>query len=129
MPANAGTYASQFLLNPAPVNWGGWFFTGVGAIIQGLLVLARTHFVWWPLHPLGFVISSFDIMTYVWFSVFISWGIKSIVLKYGGPGLYRSTRPFFLGLILGQICVAGMWLLIDLYTGMEGNAPIGGSFV
>jgi len=61
--------------------------------------------------------------------VLVSWAIKSIVLKYGGPTLYRTTRPFFLGLILGQICVAGMWLIIDFFTGMEGNAPIGGSFV
>ena len=129
VPGNAGNYASQFLLNPSPPRWDGWFFTGVGAVIQGLLVLARARLIWWPLHPLGFVISSFDIMTYVWFSVLVSWAIKSIVLKYGGPGLYRTTRPFFLGLILGQICVAGMWLIIDFFTGMQGNAPIGGSFV
>jgi hypothetical protein len=129
VPGNAGSFTSQFLLNPSAPNWGGWVFTGIGAVIQGLLVLARARLTWWPLHPLGFVISSFDIMTYVWFSVLISWAIKSIVLKYGGPTLYRTTRPFFLGLILGQICVAGMWLIIDFFTGMEGNAPIGGSFV
>jgi hypothetical protein len=104
-------------------------FTGIGAAAQALLVLARAHFVWWPLHPLGFAISTFFIMTYAWFSIFLSWGIKSIVLKYGGPKLYRSTRPFFLGLIMGQIFVAGMWLVIDFFTGMVGNAPIGGSFV
>ncbi|MDA0333910.1 MAG: hypothetical protein O2782_01970 [bacterium] len=129
VPGNAGSFTSQFLLNPSPPNWGGWMFTAIGAAIQSLLVLARARLIWWPLHPLGFVISSFDIMTYVWFSVLISWGIKSIVLKYGGPTLYRSTRPFFLGLILGQICVAGFWLIIDFCTGMQGNAPIGGSFV
>jgi hypothetical protein len=129
VPGNAGSFTSQFLLNPSPPNWGGWTFTAIGAAIQGVLVLARARLIWWPLHPLGFVISSFDIMTYVWFSVLISWGIKSIVLKYGGPMMYTSTRPFFLGLILGQICVAGLWLIIDFCTGMEGNAPIGGSFV
>ena len=129
VPINAGTFTAQFLLNPSAPDWGGWMFTGVGAGIQALLVVARARFMWWPLHPLGFVISSFDIMIYVWFSVFVSWVLKSIVLKYGGPSLYRSLRPFFLGLILGQICVSGMWLVIDYFTGMEGNAPIGGSFV
>ena len=29
---------------------------------------------------------------------------------------------------MGQICVAGFWVIIDFFTGMEGNAPIGGSF-
>ena len=129
VPRNAGTFTSQFFLNPSSANWGGWIFTGIGAAIQTLLVVARARLIWWPLHPLGFVISSFDIMTYIWFSVLISWGIKSIVLKYGGPGLYRTTRPFFLGLIMGQIFVSGLWLIIDFFTGMEGNAPIGGSFV
>jgi len=87
--------------------------------------------VWFALGLTGLGASAlaFLIMTYVWFSIFLSWGIKSIVLKYGGPGLYRSTRPFFLGLIMGQIFVAGMWLVIDFFTGMVGNAPIGGSFV
>jgi hypothetical protein len=129
VPSRGGLFASQFYHNPSPPSWSGWLFTGIGAVFQGLLIVARARFIWWPLHPLGFAISTFLIMTYVWFSIFLSWGIKSIVLKYGGPGLYRSTRPFFLGLIMGQIFVAGMWLVIDFFTGMVGNAPIGGSFV
>lgn len=68
-------------------------------------------------------------MDYVWFSVFVAWCIKAVVLKYGGPGLYRSTRPFFLGLIMGQVFVAGLWLAIDYFTGVVGNQPLGGSFV
>jgi hypothetical protein len=32
-------------------------------------------------------------------------------------------------LILGQISVSGLWLVIDGFTGVEGNSPIGGSFV
>ena len=90
---------------------------------------ARARLVWWPLHPLGFAISTFFIMTYLWFSVMIAWAIKSVVLKYGGPSLYRTTRPFFLGLILGQISCSGLWLVIDHFTGVQGNQPIGGSFV
>jgi hypothetical protein len=35
--------------------------------------------------------------------------------------LYRSTRPFFLGLIAGQFVIAGLWLLIDYFTGMTDN--------
>lgn len=129
VPQNAGTYMARILSNPTPVSISGWIFTGVGALIMGVLAYVRARFLWWPLHPLGFAISTFDIMNYVWFSVFVAWIIKSVVLKYGGPGLYRSTRPFFLGLIMGQIFVSGMWLIIDFFTGMEGNQPIGGSFV
>lgn len=60
---------------------------------------------------------------------FVAWAIKSVVLKYGGPALCNSTRPFFLGLTMGQSFISGMWLVIDYFTGMVGNQPIGGLFV
>ena len=60
-------------------------------------------------------------MNWVWFSIFLAWLFKTIVLKYGGAAAYSRTRPFFLGLILGQVVVAGMWLVIDYFTGMTGN--------
>ena len=57
----------------------------------------------------------------VWFSIFIAWLIKAVVLRYGGPKLYAKSRPLFLGFILGQFTCSGTWLLIDLLTGMTGN--------
>ena len=42
-------------------------------------------------------------------------------MKYGGPGLFRRARPFFLGLIVGQFFIAGLWLIIDFFTGMTDN--------
>ncbi|MEW6752080.1 MAG: DUF6785 family protein [Candidatus Latescibacterota bacterium] len=128
-PTNAGIYTARVIANPTGANLGGWLFTLLGALIMVGLTFARAHLMWWPLHPLGFAISTFFIMNYVWFSVFVAWLIKTVVLKYGGPGLYRSTRPLFLGLIMGQVVVAGLWLIIDFFTGMQGNQPIGGSFV
>ena len=129
VPQLAGNYMVQFLADPIPPDWGGWGFTLIGGLVQMLLVVARAQLAWWPLHPLGFAVSTFFIMTYVWFSVMIAWAVKSAVLRYGSPALYRRTRPFFLGLILGQISVSGLWLVIDHFTGMVGNAPMGQSFV
>ena len=44
-----------------------------------------------------------------------------MILKYGGVTAYRAGRPFFLGLILGQITCVGAWMIIDSVTGMVGN--------
>lgn len=114
-------FIAQYLSNPTTVNWGGWGWTGLGAGVMALLMLARHRFLWWPIHPLGFPISTIWMTNYISFSVFLAWLIKSVVLKYGGPRLYRQTRPFFLGLILGQFSCAGFWLIIDYFTGMTDN--------
>jgi hypothetical protein len=44
-----------------------------------------------------------------------------MVFKYGGPQLYLKTRPFFLGLILGQFVTVGVWYVIDHFTGATQN--------
>lgn len=95
----------------------GWVYTVIGGAIMGLLMFARHRLLWWPLHPLGFPVSPvFDGWA---FTVFLAWLLKSTVLKYGGPKLYRSSRFFFLGLILGQFVTAGMWLVINYFTKMS----------
>ena len=42
-------------------------------------------------------------------------------MRYGGVRLYRQVRPFFLGMILGQFAIYGIFWIIDAFTGMVGN--------
>ena len=124
-PTGAPVYPFNFvtreLHNPDGPDIAGWISTLVGGSIMSLLMLARQRLLWWPLHPLGFAISTSSMTNYISFSVFLAWLIKSIVLRYGGPVLFRRTRPFFLGLIAGQFTCAGVWLIIDYFTGMTDN--------
>ena len=115
-------YVSRAIRTPAETDVGGWIFTGIGASVMGLLMAAGRRYLWWPLHPLGYPISviGYPVLT-VWCSVFLAWLFKLVVMKYGGPRLFRKSRPFFLGLIAGQFIVAGIWLIIDHFTGMIGN--------
>ncbi len=114
-------FAARFIETPAGPYWLGWFWNGVGAAVMALLLWARHHVLWWPLHPIGYVASGTWILGNIWFSIFLAWLIKSVVLKYMGPNGYRSTRWFFLGVILGQFASGGAWLVIDGFTGMTGN--------
>ena len=98
-----------------------FLFAGIGAGIMGLLMFARHHFLWWPVHYLGFPIGATLTIIWTWFSIFIGWILKALVLKYGGVTLYRQLRPLFLGLILGHIFVSGFWVLFDYITGETGN--------
>ena len=58
----------------------------------------------------------------MFFSVFLAWMTKALILKFAGLGLFNRLKPFFLGLILGEAVVAGTWIFIDYFTGTEGNA-------
>ena len=120
-PVYPFNFISGELNNPDGPDLIGWLSTLAGGGIMALLMLARHHFLWWPLHPLGFAVSTISMTNYISFSVFLAWLIKSIILKYGGPALFQRARPFFMGLILGQFAVAGLWLLIDYFTGMTDN--------
>ena len=115
-------YIVTLLMSPPDVNWLGWWIQGIGGTIMGLLMFLRSQFLWWPLHPIGFVIGPIWLMDRLWFTVFLAWLIKACILKYAGLGGYRRARPLFLGLILGQFTCNGFWILIDLLTGQKGNS-------
>ena len=115
-------FAARFIESPTAPYWTGWIWNGVGAVVMGVLIWARHYLLWWPLHPIGYVVSGTWILNSVWFSIFLAWMIKSIVLRYVGPGGYRATRWFFIGVILGLFVIGGTWLVIDGFTGITGNA-------
>ena len=113
-------------ITPTPPYLWSWIHAGIGGLIMLGLSVARWHYVWWPLHPLGYPIGPIWIMDHLWFNMFLAWAIKVVVLKYGGVRLYRMTRPFFLGMILGQITPGGLYLIVDHFTGMTGNMIFAG---
>ena len=108
--------------HPVALDMRGWVFTGVGAAIEGFLMFAQHRFYWWPLHPVGFVISVGWLTGQIWFSVFVAWMLKSIIVKYGGARAFNVAKPLFLGLILGEAVVAGFWLVVDWLMGEVGNS-------
>lgn len=120
-PAYPFNFITHQMNNPDGPDGVGWLSTGIGGGVMAGLMFARHHFLWWPLHPLGFAVSTISMTNYLTLSVFLAWLIKSVILKYGGPRLFYRARPFFLGLILGQFVTAGVWYVIDHFTGTSGN--------
>jgi hypothetical protein len=114
-------YAEKFIRTPSEAYGWGFFNIGLGAAIMSALMAARWFYLWWPLHPLGYVIGPIWIMDHLWFNMFLAWLIKVLVLKYGGVQLYVKTRPFFIGMILGYFTPGGFFLIIDHFTGMTWN--------
>jgi len=94
-------------------SWG-HFIAGAFMVI-GLMV-GRIMWAGWPLHPIGLVLMNSGPMQTLWFSIFIGWGLKRLLLRYGGAGAFRRARPFFIGLIMGEVLAAGIWMIIGLLT-------------
>ena len=91
-------------------------FTMVGAAVMSLLVLGYHHFLWWPLHPIGYLTTYSSAMDILWFSFFIGWVNNALTLRYGGVSLYKEVRRLFIGLVVGDMVMAVVWLIVGIFT-------------
>ena len=80
------------------------------------LMWMRTRFLWFPLHPVGFMISSDWGMAYLWTCMLACWMVKLTLLKVFGLKAMRELRYLAFGLILGDFVAGGIWSLISIIT-------------
>jgi len=85
-----------------------------GIAFTFFLMFMRRRFIWWRLHPVGYAVSAGWSVSWMWFSVFLSWLFKWSILRLGGLRAYRNTTPLFLGLILGQFVIGSCWTIISV---------------
>lgn len=87
---------------------------GAGAAATSLLGVLRARYTAWPLHPLGFLLMHTYPLRRMWFSLFLGWLCKLVLVKYGGAGMMRTARPAFIGLVVGEAAAAGMWVIVTI---------------
>jgi hypothetical protein len=95
----------------------GALFSG-GFIMLAFMAL-RSAFYWWPIHPIGFVVSQAYCIRQLWFSFLLGWLAKACILKFGTGPVLRSARTFFLAVIITEIAVIGITTFISLITGVS----------
>ena len=94
-----------------------WLFGGAEA---GVLTYLRSRFAWWPFHPAAL---AFPVSRYA-FCLVIVWGVKTLVLRFGGVTLYRRSLPFWYGTIVGYLFGIALSSVVDAVW-----FPDGGHFV
>jgi hypothetical protein len=111
-------YEGVFSLVESPTGTSKWvtIFTLVGAGVMLVLVVCYHRFYWWPIHPLGYLAAYSSAMWILWFSFFVGWICNALCMRYGGVPLYRKLRNFFIGLIIGDFLMAGMWAIYGLFS-------------
>ena len=92
----------RFIETPVVVGGEEWLGIGMGALTSLVLVALRRRFVWWPLHPLGFITWLGWPIDRYWMSILLGWLWKTSVLRFGGYKGFSALRPIAFGLILGM---------------------------
>jgi hypothetical protein len=91
----------------------------VGFLTSLALLFLRLRYFGFPLHPIGYAVSSSWAIHLVWLPLFIAWIFKGLTMRYGGLRAYRRFLPFFLGLILGDCMAGSFWALLSLLLNMR----------
>ena len=84
----------------------------VGFLFVIFLMAMRMRFIFWPFHPAGYAVTLGFAVRSFWFSIFLSWLAKTVILKLGGLKMHRSAIPLFLGLILGEFVAGSFWSIL-----------------
>lgn len=98
---------------PGPA-YAGFAWGGAGAAIMALIIIAQRTFFWWPLHPVGIIMSTPHLVRVTWFSIAVTWLAKLGILKFGGHRAYRRARQVAIGMVLGMFTATGFWSVVDL---------------
>jgi len=91
-----------------------WLHVGIGFAISGLLGVLRLRYLSWPFHPVGYLLVYTYPIQRIWFSIFLGWLAKVLILRFGGASLFHRSRNLFIGFILGEASAAGFWLIVSL---------------
>ena len=87
-----------------------------GGVMTVFLGLMRLRFVWWPFHPIGYLLSNSLSQAMGTFPFLLAWILKVLVTRYGGLRLYRKTIPLAVGLIVGDLLNSSLWNIVALAT-------------
>jgi hypothetical protein len=96
-------------------------FVLAGAVLMGAMIVAHRSFLWWPLHPMGYLMAYGWQITALWFSFLIGGLIVAFINRFLGARTYWQLRPLFIGFIVGEAVAAALWLLLDALAGIENH--------
>ena len=117
----ASKNATRYITSPLSTDPKSIFTMIIGGGVTVFLFMMRRLFLWWPFHPIGYVIAGSYSIYHLWWPTFLGWFAKISVLRFGGLKTYQKFKPFFIGLVLGECIVVGTWVVIDLILGTKGN--------
>ncbi len=113
--------ANDLINGARDVKPSNWVWLGIGGLLTYGMMVARTRLLWFPFHPIGYLMCLTYPANRLWFSVFLGWLGKVLIQRFGGSDTYRKITPGFLGLALGDVAMMLLWLVIDAWQVRTGH--------
>jgi len=107
----------RWVMHPTPIQFGRLYAVVIGFVVYYGIMIIRTRALWWPLHPMGFALSTTWYMSHMWFPMFEAWLMRTLAQHYSGLSGTRALMPLAFGLILGDIVTGCLWVLYAIATG------------
>ncbi len=98
----------------AGTQWQRVIPTLLGLVFYLVAMTLKMRVSWWPIHPIGFALSTTWYMHHMWCPLLIAWALKSLVIRYGGQGGVKRLAPIAYGLILGDTMSGCLWTIYGL---------------
>jgi len=96
----------------AKTDWTRLTWLGVGAVVMAGFLFLRTRLFWWP-HPIGYVMwMGIWPLHRMWFSYFLGWILKYLILKFCGQQAYLAWKRYFIGLLMGEALAVVFWTAV-----------------
>ena len=111
--------ALNFLQNPHAKG------LGIGVLITLALATLRAQCMWFPFHPIGYVLASSHFMRGAWFVLCLAWLLRVILLRLGGAqSIRRGLVPFCIGMMLA--CAASILFFdaVGIYLRFHGIVDV-----
>jgi hypothetical protein len=110
---------AAMLREPTTIDFKNLGWMGTGMFLVWAMTFARARFMWFPFHPLAFIISSGYPITQLWPSFFVGWLVKTLLLRFGGQDSVGAVRPMMIGLILGNAVAMVIWMIYGFFAGTQ----------
>jgi len=112
------TTAAAALKSAGPANLNRTLGLVGGAVATVGLVALRQYWLRSPFHPLGYI-ATLNHGYALWAPFFTAWVIKSAIHRLGGARLFRQLMPFFLGLVMADLVIAGLSRIVMAILGPD----------
>jgi hypothetical protein len=98
---------------------------GIGFVLTLVFAFLRQTFMWFPLHPLGYVVVAAHFGRVFWFTCFLAWLVRFITLRIGGThSIRRGLVPFSVGMFLACMASIIIFEIVGMYFQARGMTTV-----